>query len=124
MQENSWVLGTPYYSTGQYSIFSQPGGPFTPVLPGSGQSAPFEAYPITGLAYTYSPWWIPGCGHITKEWKIIVDYDYTQDSQVQLICCGVCSYIQRAVPWNPNQPISPGAGGGVLNPYYVPIIVG
>src|ERR1700690_2882083 len=96
--ENSWQLGTTYYKTGSYAIFSQPGGPFTAVLPGLPQGEPWPDWPGAGsMVYAYGPWIIPGCLHPCHMYKIIPEYDYDLGQPVQLLTCNACTYCQRAV---------------------------
>jgi hypothetical protein len=96
--ENSWQLGTTYYKTGPYVIFSQPGGPFTPVFPAQNSGAIWDAWPgPESMVFAYGPWIIPGCGHGIHEYKIIQEYDYDMEQPVQLLACNVCTYVQRAV---------------------------
>jgi len=96
--QNSWQLGTTYYKTGPYSIFSQPGGPFTAVLPALTQGEPWEDWPgAESMVFAYGPWIMPGCGHPIHEYDIIQEYDFDLDQPVQLLACAACSYCQRAV---------------------------
>lgn len=124
--ENSWQVGALYYGTQINGIefWNQPAGVGTQVFPSSGQSAPFLNYPIVGLSFTFSPWIVPICQHLVKWYAIVQDYDYVNETPVQLLCCPSCFIVQRAVPFQPSEPISPSGGGGVLNPYNTPIIVG
>lgn len=96
---NDWQLGTTYYKTGPYSIFSQPGGPFTAVLPALSQGQSWPDWPGAGsMVFSYGPSWIGiGCLHPVHSFDIIRDFDYTTDESVALLTCPACSYIQRGV---------------------------
>lgn len=117
MPTNRWALGTMYYQgqmNGTPGFYSQPGGPNTQVFPTQKNAAPWPQYPIPGLVIQeFSPWFAPGCLHSIKFWKIIHEWDYTTDMDCALICCSLCSYVQRVIePYNQ-----------VLNPIQNAIIV-
>lgn len=96
--QNSWQLGTPYYTTGPYAIFSQPGGPFTPVLPALNSGTPWPEFPgAATMVFSYGPWIIPGCGHPIHMYKVVQEYDFNLSQPVQLLTCNACSFVQRAV---------------------------
>lgn len=118
MPANRWTVGVMYFegrSSSGLPFFTQPGGPGTEVFPTQQNAQPWPEYPIPGMIIQeFNPWWAPGCGHAIKMWKIIREYDYDTDSSCALICCDVCSYVQRAV--EPYEEI--------LNPVQQAIIVG
>lgn len=79
-------------------FFTQPGGPGTQVLPTQQNGTPWVDFPVIGLVIQeYQPWWAPGCGHAIKVLKCIREWDYETDQSVALICCEVCSYVQRTI---------------------------
>lgn len=97
---NRWQLGVMYYQgnlNGQ-PFFTQPEGPGTAVSPTQVNGAPWPEYPIAGqVLQEMSPWWIPGCGHSIKTWKLIREYDYETAMSCCLVACEVCSYVQNSV---------------------------
>jgi hypothetical protein len=100
-QANRWSLGTMYYQgllNGQ-PFFTQPGGPGTQVFPTQANATPWAAWPAAGVMVLqeYSPWWAPGCGHSVKTLKVIREFDYETNSSVALVCCEICSYLQRTI---------------------------
>jgi hypothetical protein len=79
-------------------FFTQPGGPFTKVLPELAQGEIWPDFPgPSQMVYSYGPWVQPSCLHPQHEYTIIQDFDYVLNQPVQLITCSVCSFIQRAV---------------------------
>ena len=111
MPANRWAIGEMYYlgnHNGQ-PFFTQPNGPGTQVLPSQKNAQPWPDYPIPGLVINeYVPWWSPGCGHAIKFWSIIREVDIYTNESVALVCCSMCSYVQRVItPWeewlNPIQ---------------------
>ncbi len=100
MPANTWTLGTLYYPQGPppTTYFTQPGGPFTQVFPTQKNNQPWPEYPIPGLIINeYVPWWTPGCLHSVNYWLVIREFDVYSEQSVALICCPVCSYIQRVI---------------------------
>src|SRR5271170_5574259 len=98
--QNRWQLGTLYFQgkLNGVDFYTQPGGPFTEVFPTQRNSVQWPEYPIPGLVIQeYSPWWSPGCGHSIKSFKIIREFDYPENSDIALICCEVCSYVQATI---------------------------
>ena len=38
-----------------------------------------------------------GCGHRFDAYKVLQEYDYTQNEPCQLLVCALCQFVQRAV---------------------------
>ena len=98
---NRWAIGELYnlgYQNGVAGFWTQPGGPGTPVYPTQQNAAPWPEYPIPGLVIQeYSPWFSPGCGHSVKTLECIREWDYDTNMSVALICCNICTYVQRTI---------------------------
>lgn len=112
-----WTLGTMYNGgllNGQ-PFYTQPDGPYTTVYPHQQNAEPWPDYPIAGqVIQEFNPWFTPSCGHSIKFWKIIKEWDDATQQSAALICCSLCTFIQRAV-----EPYDE-----ILNPIQYAIIVG
>jgi hypothetical protein len=88
-----------YYGglVGGQVFFTQPGGPGTQVFPTQKNAVPWTDWPAAGVMVIneYVPYWSPGCLHSIKVIKLIPEWDYVNNVSVMLLCCQVCSYIQR-----------------------------
>ena len=98
MPANRWTLGVPYsFLLNGAEFFSQPGGPNTAVFPQE-QNGPWADYPIGGMTINETTQWVgTGCGHFTKEYRIVQEFDYVLGQPCQLLTCTICSYVQRVV---------------------------
>jgi hypothetical protein len=79
-------------------LWTQPGGVGTTVFPKVPNIFPaqFMGYPQVPMAYPAQ--YYAGCGHPLNCWTINYYYDPYAQSQMALICCPMCGYIQRIVP--------------------------
>lgn len=95
MPFNSWQVGLQYDPKWNNVGWKQPGGIGTQVFPAevTGQSNQLSQIPYNELTGTY----IFGCGHSANMVLLLVDYDYAADQQVSLICCPLCSFVQRVM---------------------------
>lgn len=75
------------------SVWSQPGGPGTRVFPQAYDSAAGEFEPPL-IPYGM---YIPGCGHPVNFLAVFREYDDESDEDAAIICCPVCTYIQRII---------------------------
>ena len=100
MPMNAWQVGTLYDKRFNGISWSQPGGPFTKVLPVTqvqANSNLLSNEPFSELTGTY----IFGCGHSVDQVLLLMDYDYLNLVQVGLVCCPTCSYLSRIIsPWS------------------------
>jgi hypothetical protein len=98
--QNRWQIGVMYEQgivSGQ-PFFTQPDGPGSQVFPTQANAIPWLAYPIPGLILNeYVPWWAPSCGHSIKFWKVFREWDYDNDTDVALVCCSVCTFVQSTI---------------------------
>ena len=109
--ENLPAQGTLYVPNWSGISWSQPGGPNTTVYPQQqSASSPSFAPTVPG----YPPWfeggmlWPLGCGHWNDAMTIFRDYDNMLGTSVAIVCCSMCSFIQRYIsPYeaidNPNS---------------------
>lgn len=111
--QNRWAIGEMYYGglVGGQVFFTQPGGPGTQVFPTQENGQPWLSWPAAGVIpfnEQAAAWWIPGCLHSIKSIKVIREWDYTTNMSVALLCCEVCSYVQRTMEpfesWFQNSP--------------------
>ena len=96
MAENTWHVGTMYIQpSGPGGYFSQPGGPFTQVFPAqvTGSTDYFSERPFSELTGQY----MMGCQHSVNYVTVYVDVYMTDGIRVALLCCSICSYIQRVI---------------------------
>jgi hypothetical protein len=94
---NDWTPGRMYYPQGPppTTYYTQPGAPFTTVYPQQKNAQPWPEWPVIGqIIQEFAPYWSPACGHSIKEWLVIREYDYVEETSVALICCRVCSMVQ------------------------------
>jgi hypothetical protein len=82
-------------------VFTQPGGPGTPVSPQPPRTNPPSNWknqggiPVYPTAFVGLLSW--GCGHWTNTAEIVtVDNPY-DDCRAALVCCPCCSYIQEII---------------------------
>ena len=98
MPMNDWQIGQQWDPRYNGIAWTQPGGIGTKVYPQevTGNSNLFTTLPYNELTGTF----IFGCGHSADQVYLQMDYDYMSDQQVGLICCPVCSFVQRVIsPW-------------------------
>jgi hypothetical protein len=77
--------------------WSQPGGVGTQVFPAE-QTGPFTAYPVVGQLWAEnSGLWQFGCQHSVNMPLILKAYDPVNEVEVALICCVMCSFLQRII---------------------------
>jgi hypothetical protein len=94
MPMNDWQVGTLYDKKFNGIHWSQPGGPFTKVLPVTqvqANSNLLTTEPFTELTGT----WMLGCGHSLDNLMLQLDYDHINRIQVMLVLCPTCSYVTR-----------------------------
>ena|SRR5882762_8908386 len=97
---NRWTVGAMYQGglVSGLPFFTQPGGVGTQVFPSQQNAQPWVEYPVIGeVINEYQPWWPPGCLHSVKFWKIYKEFDYVTQLSCALICCPICTYVQRVV---------------------------
>ena len=96
MPVNDWTVGTLYNPNFNYIRWTQPGGPYSKVLPVTqvtGNADLFTTKPFSELSGTY----LFGCGHSVDQVMLQIDWDYQNSVQVALICCPTCSYLSRVI---------------------------
>jgi hypothetical protein len=105
MPSNSWQVGVQYDKKWNNVNWSQPGGPLTPVYPQeiTGNSNLFTTEAFNELTGVY----MGNCNHSFNYCLVIQDWDYLTGMSVALICCSLCSCVQRTI-----EPFSE----AVLNP--------
>jgi hypothetical protein len=75
--------------------WSQPDGANTTVYP-TENTGPFTAYPVPGQMFAEnSGMWFFGCGHSVMLPLVFRDYDNMLGESVAVICCPMCTFIQR-----------------------------
>lgn len=98
--QNRWEIGTMYrggLSSSGLPLFTQPLGPGTAVQPREIQGANWPEFPVTGMQFSYGPWFSPGCLHVIKFWSLVREWDYDTNMSCCLITCSQCSFVQRVV---------------------------
>lgn len=109
--QNRWQIGVMYYGgllNGQ-PFYTQPAGPGTKVFPSQRDSVPWVDYPVVGLILNeFNPWWVPSCLHAIQFPALIQEWDYDTNQSVMLVCCSICSLVQRTIipaaeAYNPVQ---------------------
>src|ERR1700722_11838794 len=96
MPQNDWKLGTMYIQpNGPNGYWTQPDGPYTLVYPqqASGNVNYFSTEPFNEKSAQF----MFGCGHSVNEAMVFRDYDYENEISVALICCEMCTFIQRII---------------------------
>ena len=96
MPVNDWTVGTLYNPNFNYIRWTQPGGPYSKVLPVTevtGNSNLFTTKPFNELTGTY----MQGCGHSVDQCSLQLDWDYANNVQVMLVLCPTCSYVNRVI---------------------------
>lgn len=89
--------------------WSQPGGPNTQVLPQQKIGVNYTDYPVVGQIWAEnSGLWVFGCGHWANLPAIFMDYDNMLESSAAVVCCPLCSFLQRLIEpfpeiFDPNQ---------------------
>lgn len=78
-------------------VYTQPGGPGTPVVPLPPQQYPGhdEGYPQ--IPFAYFGFLLMGCGHWINSCEVNQVYDPYTGMQAALLCCPICGYIQEIV---------------------------
>jgi hypothetical protein len=88
-------IGTIYVPGWMGIAWSQPGGPGTQVFPAE-NTGPFTAYPVGGQLFAEnSGLWFFGCQHSVMLPMIFRDYDSVTLMSAAMICCPICTYLQR-----------------------------
>jgi hypothetical protein len=91
---NDWQIGVQYEKNWN-NIAWQQSAPFQPVYP---QQITGNSNLLTNLPFSEaSGTWVFGCGHYTDEPLIFQDYDYDTNMSAALVCCPLCSYVNRAI---------------------------
>lgn len=95
MPLNTWHIGLQYKRDWNNVAWTQPGGIGTQVYPQevTGNSNQLSQAPYNELTGTF----FFGCGHSADQVLLLLDYDYTSGQQVSLICCPLCSFVQRTL---------------------------
>lgn len=91
-----WTVGTLYIPGGLPGYFTQPAGQFGQVFPAQVQSSSelLSIKPYSELSGQF----IFGCQHSANE--CMVFRDIKEDGEaVALLCCPLCSYISRYLPY-------------------------
>lgn len=94
---NTWQVGTLYIQpNGPNGLFTQPGGPNTPVYPQQQTSVDyFEVTPFSELTGLFSC----GCGHFVNYPTLYRDIDVTTGEAIMAVTCSVCSFLQYVLPY-------------------------
>lgn len=116
MLANDWTLGTLYVPGGLPGYFTQPGGPNTPVFPAQVQAS--SAYLSIKPFTEYTGVYIFGCEHSANECMVFRDWDYETGMSVALLCCPLCSFLQRTI--EPFEDAVMGNAGALLNSILYP----
>lgn len=101
--QNTWQLGVPYTFNFQGAgpvFWSQPGGPGTAVYPQEQVNNLWPEWPGAAVMTINEVGTLglsAGCGHRFDAYKVLQEYDYTQNEPCQLLVCPLCSYVQREV---------------------------
>lgn len=96
--ENLPPIGALYIPNWNGIAWSQPNGFGTTVYPQEQIGTPFAAYPVVGEIWAEnSGLWVLGCGHWENAVIIFRDYDEMLGSSAALVCCALCTYIQRII---------------------------
>lgn len=113
MPSNDWAVGTIYSPNWNNVPWSQPGGPFTPVFPQqvTANSNLFTTEPFSELTGTY----MGNCNHSFDQCLVFMDWDYDTNMQVALLCCPLCSTVQRTI-----EPYSEALQNGLQNAILFP----
>ena len=93
-------IGTLYDPHFNNIAWSQPGGPGTQVFPAQANNQPYTFYPVMGITLNevgQSLWLFAFCGHGGDVVRVFKDYDPTTGMSAAVICCCVCSTVQRLV---------------------------
>jgi hypothetical protein len=100
MATNDWEIGAIYVQPGGPGGFwKQPDGVGGLVYPQQVQANAdiLTTEPFSELTGTY----IFGCGHSQMSGTIYFDVDNEDGVRVALICCALCSFVQRVIkPWS------------------------
>lgn len=111
MPANDWAIGTMYIQpNGPLGQFSQPGGPGTQVFPAeaTGNTDYFSTVPFNELTGQY----VFGCSHSANQCMVFRDYDYENSVSVALLCCPICSFLQRTI--SPYEDATTGSSNASL----------
>ena len=97
---NDYQVGTLYYKNGFNNVkWTQPGGPFTKVLPVTQVQANSNLFTTEAFSELTGVFMF-GCGHSVNMVRLELDYDHQTKQQVGLICCPTCCYVSRVIsPW-------------------------
>jgi hypothetical protein len=95
MPANAWQVGAVYDPKYNSVAWSQPGGPGTQVFPAqvTGGFDLLSNVPFNERTGQYTG----TCQHSFNECAVFRDYDYTNNVSVALLCCPVCSCVQRTL---------------------------
>jgi hypothetical protein len=117
MAVNDWQLGTLYVKGGLPGYFTQPGGPNTVVYPKQVQASSdyLSIKPFT----EYTAQYLFGCEHAANEVMVFTDWDYDTNMSVALLCCPLCSFVQRTIE-PASDAIGPSNAATLLNSILYP----
>ena len=95
MPTNDWTVGLQYDKRWNNIAWSQPDGVNGKVYPQeiTGNSNLLSWIPFNELTGVF----ILGCGHSVNQCMVFQDWDYTTGMSVALICCSICTFIQRTI---------------------------
>jgi hypothetical protein len=95
MPVNDWAIGALYQPGGIGGFWIQPDGVGGLVYPQQvrANSNLLTTEPFTELTGVY----MFGCGHSANECMVFRDYDYETGMSVALLCCPLCSFVQRTI---------------------------
>jgi hypothetical protein len=103
---HQWQVGELYlgFNRNGLPVFSQPGGPGTPVLPAAPTLFPAQNQGYPQQVMSYPSLYAAGCNHQFNCYEIFEVLSPSDGHQVALVCCPVCSYIQEIIdPYSQYQ---------------------
>ena len=105
MPANDWTIGLQYNPKWNNIAWAQPTGINGLVYPQevTGNSDLLSVKPFNELTGVY----MFGCGHSANMCMVFQDWDYDTGMSVALLCCPLCTFLQRTI-----EPFSE----AVLNP--------
>lgn len=99
------TIGSLYIPNYNNTPWSQPGGVGTTVFPQEKLGVTWEEYPVPGQTWFEGGMlWSFGCGHWADFPVIFKDYDSNTSMSAAVICCPLCSYLNRLI--EPYEEIS------------------
>lgn len=92
-----WTVGELYlgFNRNGLPVFTQPGGPGTPVFPQAPTIFPQQYQGYQQVPMSYPSLYVAGCLHQFNCYEIFEVDSPNDGNQVALACCPICSYIQE-----------------------------